>query len=290
MPTLAGLRAFEAAARHRSFKRAAEELCVTESSVSHQVRGLERQLGVRLFERLHRRVILTTEGIQYMLVVSRSFSDIAYTSDHIRRNATSGPSRSRLILACDPGFAQHWLLPRVAGFTHQYGDVDLEIIPTLEPTRELSDRATVGIHYGWRITGSFHCEEIARTRVFPVCRPGLVSQASDLARTPLFHDRTLRMWGEWIEAAGITDIDWRKGPIVHSSAICLEAALRGHGMALANEIIAERYLDSGELVRPFELAIDPPGYRWYLLTESTMRESAEASMFREWLTSELRIP
>lgn len=288
IPSLASLRAFEAAARFRSFKRAADELCVTESSISHQIRGLERHLSVKLFDRLHRQVSLTTEGIQYMLVVSKAFADIERSSIGLMRNRESSADRGKLVIACEPGFANNWLSPRMRAFSEVASHIDVEIIPTLEPARELSNRATIGIHYGWRITGAFHCEEIARTRIFPVCTPHLLPLTSNLSSIVLLHDRTVRMWGEWIEAAGIENVNWRCGPVFHSSAMCVDAALRSEGIALANELTAGWYLEREKLVQPFGLIIDPPGYRWYIVTDSSSRDSEESSIFRDWLSKELQ--
>lgn len=287
LPTLAGLRAFEAAARLRSFKRAADELCVTESSISHQVRGLERQLGVKLFERLHRRVILSTEGIEYMLVVSKAFEDIERMSVTISQNKQRTSVRQRLVIASEPGFAQYWLLPRLADWSMRYPEIDLEIIPSLEIGRELSDRARIGIHYGLRISGAFHCEEIARTRVFPVASSKIASTAKRLQRHTLFHERTLRMWGEWIEAAAIEGVDWRKGPVFQSSALCLDAAIAGRGLCLGNELITGDLLHQKILVMPFTKIIDPPGYRWYIITDSASRETEVTDAFRTWLLRQL---
>lgn len=287
LPTLAGLRAFEAAARLRSFRRAADELCVTESSISHQVRGLERQLGVKLFERLHRRVVLSTEGIEYMLVVSKAFDDIERVSVAISKERPTTATRQRLVIASEPGFAQYWLLPRLADWSSRYPEIDLEIIPTIEVGRELSDRARIGIHYGLRISGAFHCEEVARTRVFPVASPKLRPTAKTLDRYVLFHERTLRMWGEWIETAEIEDIDWRKGPVFQSTALCLEATLAGRGLCLANELTAGDLLAQNLLTQPFNKIIDPPGYRWYLVTDAVTRETETTDTFRTWLLAKL---
>lgn len=289
LPTLAGLRAFESAARHRSFKRAAEELCVTESSISHQVRGLEQQLGVKLFERLHRRVALTTEGIEYMLVVSKAFSAIEQSSGALMKQTRSSTSRRRrLPIACEPGFARHWLLPRLEQFRAVAPDIDVEIVPTLEPLREMSDRCLLGIHYGLRISGAMHCEEIARTRLFPVCTPATAHRArQDLRQIQLYHDRSLRLWGEWLEAAKMPEVDWKSGTIVHGIALCMDAALHGHGIALGNEVVAGDYLNSGALVRPFPTIIDPPGYRWYIVVDTSTREADHLDRFRQWLMSQL---
>lgn len=291
MPTLTALRAFEAAARLRSFKRAADELCVTESSISHQIRGLEQVMGVVLFERLHRRVVLTPEGMAYMLVLTKSFDEIASTTQRIlRRPKQAAPQRRRLVLAVEPGLAHYWLRARMASFDAQFGDIALEVVPSLNPMQELADRATLAIHYGWRASGAFHCEEIARTRVFPVCSPRLLTGVEtplDLSRQVLIHDRTLRMWGEWLSAAGQPEVDWQQGPIFHSSALGLQAAIEGEGVALANELIAAEPLRRGQLVKPFELRIDPPGYRWFLVSEASQRDAPEAAEFRAWLLQEL---
>lgn len=287
LPSLAGLRAFEAAARLRSFRRAADELCVTESSISHQVRGLERQLGVKLFERLHRRVVLSTEGIEYMLVVSKAFEDIERVSVAISQHPRDRSERRRLVVASEPGFAQYWLLPRLEDWARFRPDIDIEIAPTIEVGRELSDRARVGIHYGLRISGAFHCEEIARTRVFPVASPKLKPTAATLADHVLFHERTLRMWGEWLEVAAIDDVDWRKGPVFQSTALCIDAVLSGRGLCLANELIAGDLLAQKRLVMPFEEIIDPPGYRWYIVTDAATRETEMTDAFRTWLLARL---
>ena len=286
LPTLTGLRAFEVASRLRSFRKAADELCVTESSVSHQIRKLEEQLGAKLFHRLHRRVELTVAGIEYMIVVSRAFSEIEKSSVELAGHTDDARQISRLVVASDPGFAHHWLRSRVEDFTTQTGASELEVIPTLETGRELSNRATIGIHYGWRLTGAFNCEEIAQSVIFPVCRPSMINSGGELGSARLIHDRTVRMWGEWLRAAEIKDVSWTGGPIYHSSALTVQAALDGEGIAIADELLVRGYLERGMLVRPFEMAAIP-SYRWYLITEGATREVQSADLFRSWLIEEL---
>ena len=292
LPTLSSLRAFEAAARWGSFKDAAGELSVTPTSISHQVRSLEEQLGVKLFERFNRRVALTAEGRVYAAALSRAFDEIDDATGQLRQDPGDDSGPRRLVIVGNPGFIECWLHARLVGFRQKNPDVSLELIPDDATEHHLRNRADVAIHYGFTAPQAFASEHLSATTLFPVCSPELLRgpdvmrHPSDLARFTLLHEGSTQSWMRWLTEAGGQGVDGRAGPVFHTSALVMESALAGEGVALADGLIGGDHLLAGRLVKPFA-HVSETTFGCYLVFGPEMQGQPDVVAFRDWLVGEI---
>lgn len=276
---LNALRAFAAAARHLSFTRAAAELCVTQAAVSHQIRGLEARLGVALFRRSTRVLVLTDEGVALAPTLIDSFTAI----DRLFEQFESGSLKQVLTVGAVGTFVVGHLLERLPGFRAQHPLVDLRLLTHNNKV----DLAGEGLDYAIRFgDGAWHgldSERIQPAPLSPLCTPELAArlrEPSDLLCLPLLRSYRPQDWSGWFARAGIEATQLR-GPLFDSSLIMVQAALRGEGVALAPPTLFARELDSGALVQPFALEADVGSY-W--LTRLKSREPTSAMLaFRAWL-------
>lgn len=290
LPPLNGLRAFEAAARHLSFTRAAEELHVTQAAVSHQIKGLEERLGMRLFRRLNRALMLTDEGQRLFPAVRDAFERLAEAVEGLRARDTAGP----LTVSVLPSFAAKWLVPRLSRFQERFPDIDLRIT-ALERLVDLArDDVDVAIRFGsgrWR---GVHAEMILADRVTPVCSPALAQRLrdpADLAHVTLLHEtmepmRNFPDWAAWLQAAGVNGVDVSRGLRFSHTHILLQAAIDGRGIALGQAPLAADDLAAGRLIAPFALSL-PVGYAYYLVYLPEAAERPKIKAFREWVLAEM---
>ncbi len=290
LPSLNGLRAFEAAARHLSFTRAAEELHVTQAAVSHQIKGLEERLGMRLFRRLNRALMLTDEGQRLFPAVRDAFERLAEAVEGLRARDTAGP----LTVSVLPSFAAKWLVPRLSRFQERFPDIDLRIT-ALERLVDLArDDVDVAIRFGsgrWR---GVHAEMILADRVTPVCSPALAQRLrdpADLAHVTLLHEtmepmRNFPDWAAWLQAAGVNGVDVSRGLRFSHTHILLQAAIDGRGVALGQAPLAADDLAAGRLIAPFALSL-PVGYAYYLVYLPEAAERPKIKAFREWVLAEM---
>ncbi len=293
LPTLSSLRAFEAAARHGSFKLAAHELNVTPTSISHQVKSLEEQLKLRLFDRFNRRVELTDAGEQYAQSLTDAFDAIQAATSSVAGMAGDQTVRQRLVIACNPGFVDCWLRARLADFQMAYPGIWPEIISSDETREQLAKGADLALHYGLPLDG-LTCDLLTRTTVFPVCAPTLLTGShalkapGDLKHQTLLHEKDTRYWAQWLRQAGIAaDIDWHAGPVFHTSVLVVDTAVAGHGVGLADELIAGDHLAAGRLVKPFDLTMETKHASYFVTpaTSDALPEGVEA--FRGWVTGQI---
>ncbi len=257
LPPLNALRAFEAAARHLSFTRAAEELHVTQAAISHQVKSLEEQLERKLFRRLNRALLLTDDGQAYLPSVSRAFTLLKEATDDLLSKQAQGP----LTVSALPSFAARWLVPRLGRFRQIRPDIDLRI----DPTAALSDFAggdvDVSIRYGRGKYPGLRSEWLMTEDIFPVCSPSLLEgphplrEPRDLEHQVLLHDDGHADWRTWLLAAGADRVDPTRGPIFTDSGMVIQASMAGQGVALARGVLAADELAAGRLVRPFALSL-----------------------------------
>jgi LysR family glycine cleavage system transcriptional activator len=300
LPSLNGLRVFWTAARHGSFVKAASELHVTPSAVSLQVRQLEDEIGLKLFERTARGLTLTASGQRVLPDIASAFQRLQDSFAALNESAHGG---SMLTVSAAPSFATKWLLPRLSKFLA--GNPEIEV--SLKATVELADfersEADIGIRYGRGNYPGLETELLLRETVFPVCSPELLLTANGktpsteeiLGATTLLHDdstgesEALPGWKMWLLAAGIDGVDWRKGSHFDQSALAIEAAASGLGIALAPAVLVESDLESGRLVRLDSAEVHEP-FAYYLVypADRTDREAVKA--FRAWLFSELKRP
>jgi LysR family glycine cleavage system transcriptional activator len=293
LPPLNALRAFEAAARHGSFSAAAQELRVTDSAVSQQVRTLERYLGTRLFKRLPRGLLLTELGITYLPVLTAGFDRLSEATTRLRSGGVGG----LLTVATLPAFASGWLLPRVRRFTDRYPRVDL----LLKTSRALADfrreDVDVAIRYSPAAGGDTKSVFLLGEEVFPVASPTLVAPAvvpmsvADLRGLPLLHDvdghpaQPWLSWQGWFERAGVDSPAALRGLKFTDSIVLLGAAVAGLGVALGRGPHIEGLLARGQLVRLTQDSWKAAwSYRLVAPPANFLRPSVRA--FVEWITEE----
>jgi LysR family transcriptional regulator, regulator of gene expression of beta-lactamase len=276
---LNGLRAFEAAARHLSFTRAAIELCVTPPALSHQVKALEERLGVPLFRRLPRGLALTDEGQALLPVLSEAFDKVAGALDAF----DGGKGREVLSVGAVGTFALGWLLPRLAAFRAEHPFVDLR----LTTNNNRVDIAEEGLDFAIRFgDGAWHGTDAAflfDAPLTPLCSPGIAArlrEPADLAAETLLRSYRVGEWPAWLEAAGVP-APALTGPVFDSAAVMVEAALAGHGVALAPACMFERELAQGKAARPFRLEIRMGGY--WLTSLKSRKPTPAMAAFQSWL-------
>lgn len=276
---LNSLRAFEAAARHLSFTRAAIELCVTQAAVSHQVKLLEQRLGVSLFRRLPRGLMITEEGLALLPALQDSFDRMA---DMLER-FEGGHVREVLKLGAVGTLAVGWLLPRLADFREQYPFIDLR----LSTNNNRVDIAAEGLDYTIKFgNGAWHdieAEPLFEAPLSVLCTPAIARQLSspdDVAHQTLLRSYRADEWPRWFAAAGAPCPPLR-GPMFDTSLLMVEAARAGLGVALAPVAMFAADLQAGRLVQPFPESVDVGGY-W--LTRLLSRPDSPAmAAFRAWL-------
>ena len=280
---LNALRAFEAAARHLNFTRAAIELCVSQGAVSHQVAQLERRLGTRLFHRLPRGLALTDEGHALVPVVADAFDRVAATLDQY----ADGRFREALKLGVVGTFATGWLLPRLDKFARAHPTIDLRISTNNNRVDLAGEALDYAIRFGDGAWHGTHAEPLLAAPMAPVCAPAIAARL----KTPadLVHERLLRSyradeWALWFGAAGVSTPVLR-GPVFDSSALMASAAAAGLGVALAPPSMFVRELAAETLVQPFAIAIDAG--RYWLTRLMSRGESDAMQRFREWLIGEI---
>jgi len=297
LPPLNAVVAFEAAARHESFTKAGDELCVTPSAISHQVRALEDYLGVKLFERSVRAVQLTDFGVRYRLQLSALLDRLEKSSTgEIDRRKT----RQTITLQTTDSFASRWLVPRLPQFQRLRTDVTVKIV-----TRDFRDglrasEADLGLLFiSEKTRGAGANNNDARLlfaeEIFPVCSPGLLQgvetvRIADLPNFTLIHDDNVGVsWRDWIAAAagGQTDpadIKTAHGPRYNHAHLALKAAELGGGLVLASNVLAGDALQDGHLIAPFTRKITT-GRGYYLVQSHDPQVRARCRPFTEWIVS-----
>jgi len=287
LPSLTALRAFEAAARHASFTRAADELAVTQTAVSHQIRGLEEDLGLKLFLRDGRRMLLTDAGRELLLPVSDAFDRIDAIADRLRRVDRDAP----LTVSVLPSFAAKWLVPRLGRFQAKHPEIDVRLAAEARLADFGRDGVDVAVRAGRGPWPGLTVEQFLTEEMFPVCSPRLLAglvpleRPEDLVHHILLHDDFETGWRMWLEAAGATAVQWSRGPRFSDSSMVIQAAVEGQGVALARGALASLDLAAGRLVRPFSIDL-PSDYAYHLVYPPAHAERAKVAAFRAWLFEE----
>ncbi|MDZ7747889.1 MAG: transcriptional regulator GcvA [Halofilum sp. (in: g-proteobacteria)] len=294
LPPLNALRAFEAAGRHLSFSRAAEELHVTPAAVSHQIKSLEQYLGVRLFRRRPHGLLLTEAGQSALPGVSAGFDRLARAVAGVRDAEASRP----LTVSVAPSFASKWLVPRLEDFRHRYAGTEVRIDATERMADFRQDDVDLAVRYGSGNYEGLHVERLAAQSVFPVCSPWLAQgdpplrEPDDLRHHTLIHVDWARAglsapdWPTWLASAGVTGVDATAGPRYGQQSMAVQAAIAGHGVALGSALLVADDLAAGRLVRPFEHALHEE-HTYFLVCLPEAAETPRVKMFRDWLFEEL---
>ncbi len=288
LPSLNALRAFEAAARHLSFTRAAEELSVTQAAVSHQIKHLEDQLGMKLFRRMNRQLMLTDAGQALLPAVSDGFRVLA---DGVARVSGFG-HENRLKVSTLESIAAEWLVPRLGRFRTRHPDIDIELSIADALVDFQRDDADLAIRYGpggWpRVTALKLTEET----IFPVLAPSLAERGpplrspADLLKYPLIYEQGIDFWNAWFTAAGLAGAVVPKGPVLPHTNLVLQAVIAGEGVSLGRSFLISGDLRNGRLIRPFATQISARA-AYYLVYPPEAETRPKVRYFREWLLEEV---
>lgn len=277
--SLSALRAFEAAARHLSFTRAGLELSVTQAAISHQVKALEDRLGLELFRRTPRGLVLTDEGRALMVPVSDTFERLSRALGQFE----DGRLKEVLTVGAVGTFAVGWLLERLPDFQARHPAIDLRLLTNNNKVDLAGESLDYAIRFGDGAWHGIHAEKIMAAPCSAVCSAQTAKRLrtpQNLAGLPLLRSYRASDWPSWLEKAGVPNLTAR-GPLFDSSWIMVQAALRGDGVALVPVAMFRRELDSGLLVQPFDVEADLGSY-W--LTRLMSRPPFPAmSLFRNWL-------
>ena len=285
---LTALRSFEAAGRHENFTLAAQELFVSQAAVSRQVRELEAWLGHPLFERLHRQVVLTAQGRALLEQLTASFDEIGRQLEEIKAR----PVETILSVSADPAFAAGWLVPRLELFRRLHPEIDVALDPDPRPAEFRAGKTQLAIRWSETQTSwpRLQAVHLADAILSPLIAPALAASGpplrkpADLRRYTLLHEDGRRAWTRWFRQAGISAPSTVRGPLFTDGVLVLQAATRGHGVALVNMLLAQEDLQTGSLIKPFE--IDVPGGAYWLVAPNFQRLSPEATAFVGWIRGE----
>ncbi|MEZ5667118.1 MAG: transcriptional regulator GcvA [Alphaproteobacteria bacterium] len=293
LPPLAPLRAFEAAARHLSFTRAATELNLTQGAISQQIKQLEQQLGFALFLRQTRRLALTEEGRQFANVVREALTSIGTAADGLRAGLGQGP----LTVSVLASFAAQWLMVRLPRFHERHPEIDLRLHTDDRLANLRTDGVDLAVRFGWGNYPGLETRLLLRERLFPVCSPQLMAgprairAIGDLAQAILLHDddwrhdETSNGWPYFLKRFGVRRADPTTGPGYNQGALMVQAAIHGQGVALARSTLAAIELETGRLVRPLSVSIECP-MSVYTVTLPERAALPKIVAFRDWIAAE----
>jgi LysR family transcriptional regulator, glycine cleavage system transcriptional activator len=290
LPPLSALRAFEAAARLKSFTKAADELNVTPAAISHQIAALEADLGVQLFRRLNRAIELTPSAQVLLPGLSDAFAGIRAALRRLRAHNATGT----LTVTASPSFAGKWLVLRLHRFQQLHPEIDVRISASDHIVDLAAGDFDMGIRYGTGRYPGLVIEKLMQNEVFPACSPALLKRGpplrtpDDLRRHQLIDvdagDPLMPTWAMWLRAAGVADIP---APTLtfSGSHLALDAAIAGHGVVLAYSTIAAGDLAAGRLMRLFTLSLSDQ-FAYYIATAPGALDRAKVKAFRDWLRDE----
>lgn len=294
LPSLNGLRAFECAARHMSFTRAAEELNVTQTAISHQIRRLEDELGVRLFMRLKDGLALTDEGNAYLPGIRSAFLELRYSTEKLLESSNN----SVLTISTLVSVASKWLLPRLPSFREAHPEIDVRISASTEWVDFRKGGIDAAIRYGDGNWPGLRADWLMSDEIFPVCSPRLLTGDKplntpvDLAHHPLLQVSgvTANDWNDWLHAAGQPPLT-AKGPRLtfDLAMMAVQAAIDGQGVCIGRSTYVDDDLRAGRLVAPFDLRLKSAS-GFYLVTPHDQAESKKIVAFRGWLSQVLAKP
>lgn len=281
LPPMHTLRTFEAVGRLRHFARAADELHLTASAVSHQIRAIESFCSVKLFQRHRNDVVLTAAGEKLMVAVRRSLEEL---SDAVLALRQRDPSR--LSVTVPPSLASRWLMPRLGAFLAAHPGIDFKLHASLDLLDLEADGIDLGIRYGQGRWRGLHARRLFGEQLFPVAAPAYLAahgirKATDLKRAVLLRD-SFQSWGWWFEQAGIADVEHAAGTDFSDSALLLQAAEAGQGVALARSLLVTDAIAAGTLARIGPAAVEAPD-SYYLVASTRQPETAAIEAFRHWL-------
>jgi len=292
LPPLNALRAFEAAARHMNFSRAADELSVTPGAVSQQIQNLEEYIGAALFKRTPKGLLLTDAAQIALPALREAFDRLAEAASLL----TAAEDGRRLTVSAAPSFAAKWLVPRLGRFEAQHPEVDVWLSAGLELVDFAGGEVDLAIRYGAGVYPGLEVARLLGETVLPVISPALLAEIplgklSDLSRHVLLHDGSPDAddscpdWSMWLAARGVKGVDGARGPRFNQSSLVIEAAVNGRGVALAKRTLAQADLDAGRLISPFNIAT-AVDFAYYIVHPKAKGRLAQVKAFVAWLTQE----
>jgi len=292
LPSLNGLRAFEAAARHLSFTHAAAELNVTQTAISHQIRRLEEELGIRLFVRQNRALALTPQAKDYLPGVRAAFNDLRLATDRLLRK----DNEHVLTVSTLASLAAKWLLPRLSAFQETHPGIDVRITTSTALVDFKSGDVDAAIRYGRGDWPGLHADWLMADQLFPVCSPALLTGKrplrcpEDLRDHVLLHTSNANSddWRLWLTAAGLpANISRQPGLTFDLILMTVQAALDGFGVAMGRTSYVEADIAKGRLVVPFKITL-PANAGFYLVCPEATADTPKLAAFRQWLVASVQ--
>lgn len=287
LPPLNSLKAFESAARFLSFTKAADELCVTQAAVSHQIKLLEDFLNIRLFIRKNRSLELTELGKNYFQEISPILQKLADVTEKLK--STDNP---HLTISVLQSFGINWLVPRLNEFNRLYPNIEVRIKSAEQDEGILGNDIDVAIYYGYGNWDNLKTEKLSEDNLLILASPKLlannpVNSKDDLKHHTLIHVHTRDNWQNMATELGISDLNIHMGPLFSHTFMALQAAVHGQGIVLANSILAQQEIDNGNLqvVLPYELK-DPKSF--YVVSDTNRTNDQNISAFRQWIMQEMK--
>ncbi|MDP3661075.1 transcriptional regulator GcvA [Phenylobacterium sp.] len=292
LPPLNALRAFEAAARHLNFSRAADELSVTPGAVSQQIQNLEDYVGASLFKRTPKGLLLTDAAQTALPALREAFDRLAEAASLL----TAAVDGRRLTLTAAPSFAAKWLVPRLGKFEQAFPQVDVWLSAGLELVDLTTGEVDVAIRYGGGRYPGLEVRRLMSETVLPVISPELLAaqplaEPKDLMNHILLHDGSPEPddscpdWAMWLAARGVRGVDGARGPRFNQSSLVIEAALNGRGVALAKRTLAQADLEAGRLIAPLQIAT-AVDFAYYLVHPKPKGRLPQVKAFVNWITAE----
>ncbi len=286
LPSLNALRVFVAVARSGGVSRAAEELNLTHSAVSHQIRSLQSELGVTLFEKSGRGLMLTEQARAYVQRIESAFKEIEEATLDVTTH-----NRHRLRISTIPSFAARWLLPRLGDFIATCPDVDVEVQSSHRAADVKGGEVDIGIRFDTGPHPGLYSERLMRDWLFPVCSPEFAKKyalcdTSGIDGVPLMHSER-EPWSSWFPAAGIVADEPEHGILFNDSALMLQAAAAGQGLCLARQSIVYDELQSGRLVRPFSTYVESP-FSYFFVCRREKLAAPPIAAFRTWIFRQIK--
>jgi LysR family transcriptional regulator, glycine cleavage system transcriptional activator len=292
LPPLNALRAFEATARHLSFSKAAEELHVTPAALSHQIRGLEDLLGLKLFIRRARSIELTEAARLIHPGIRSGFESLRVAIDQLDQ----GRRERVLVVSSTPGLTAKWLVPRLYRFLDKHPDIDTRITASVGYANFAIDGVDIGIRLTSGVHPDLYVEKLSGEWLLPLCSPRLLQAdpplraPSDLPRFNLIQidlPGVVPTWEDWMQMAGIEGIDTRRGLRLNVADHALDAASEGAGVVLGYKVVASRDIGLGRLVAPFGPEIPVPGRSYYFVCPKGDEKRPAIKAFRDWVFAEI---
>jgi LysR family transcriptional regulator, glycine cleavage system transcriptional activator len=290
LPSLNALRAFEVCGRLLSVQLAAAELNVTPAAVSRQIKLLEDQLGVQLFERGHRSITLTQVGTSYLADIVRGFEAMRTATI----NLTEVRRRRTLKIRGYTTFAMNWLLPHLSTFHREHPDVEVIFTTSLQPVDFNTEDVDAAIRLSHAPSSEIGSDRLVPNELVPVCSPDFLRAHPDLndaspetlSNLTLLHSLARREdWAKWLDEAGVRGVNPLGGLSYESSVLAYGAAMQGHGVAIAQRVLVANQLREGTLVMPFSFVLDLGAFTYYLVYPHEHLQKPEFAAFREWLLS-----